>query len=126
MRLLCVGRDEFITGARHTFSADLQTAAWVARDDTVARRDGMNGVCTQIDNDDCTGFGAATSKVRPNILDPLRAGHSDCVVTSAALAHMRDHSRARTNIARFVGCPDRQSGSVVGAFRPAGPTYCHA
>lgn len=97
MRLLPAGQDEFIMGARDVLSVGLRTACRMARDDTGARHKESNGVCTQIGSGDFACSGAATTKIRLNILNLLRNGHTDCVINSAGLAHMRDH----------ILCPDQ-------------------
>jgi hypothetical protein len=58
VRLLIAGQDEFLAGARDVLRAGLQTAAWVSVDDSCARHQGVNGVCTQIGNDDFTARSA--------------------------------------------------------------------
>jgi len=77
-------------------------------DDTGARHNGGNGVCTQIGNDDFTWFGTTASKSRLNFLDLLHAGHTDDVINNAALAYMREHALAGPIIARLTGHPDKQ------------------
>jgi hypothetical protein len=52
VRLLIAGQDEFLTESRDVLRAGLQTASWVSEDDTGARHQGVNGVCTQIGTDD--------------------------------------------------------------------------
>ena len=44
--------------------AGLETAAWITVDDTGARHRGVNGVCTQIGNDNFAWFGTTGSKSR--------------------------------------------------------------
>jgi hypothetical protein len=103
MRLLIAGQDGFLTEARDVLRAGLETANWVTVDDTGARHKGANGVCTQIGNDDFAWFGTTNSKSRLNFLDLLRAGHTDYVVNSAALAYMRQHALAGPVIAALAG-----------------------
>jgi hypothetical protein len=87
--------------------AGLTTAAWVTVDDTGARHNGANGVCTQIGNDHFTWFGTTVAKSRRNFLDLLRAGHADYVINAAALAYMRGRALAGPVIARLAAHPDR-------------------
>jgi Transposase IS66 family len=110
MRLLITGQDAFIAAARDVLHMGLQTAHWITVDDTGARHKGTNGVCTHIGNDDFAWFGTTGSKSRVNFLDLLRAGHTDYVINDAALAYMRDHSLARSTIARLAEHPDKQFG----------------
>jgi hypothetical protein len=80
----------------------------VSVDDTGARHQGVNGVCTQIGNDDFAWFGTTSSKSRLNFLDLLRAGHTDYVINEAALAYMREHALAGASIARLAQHPEKQ------------------
>lgn len=101
-RLLTEKHDDFLTEARDVLRAGLQSAAWVSVDDTGARHQGTNGVCTQIGNDHFTWFGTRSSKSRGNFLDLLRAGHTDFVLNEAAFAYMRTHALAAPLIARLA------------------------
>lgn len=76
VRLLIAGKERFVDEARDVLRAGLTTAAWITVDDTGARHNGANGVCTQIGNDHFTWFGTTASKSRRNFLDLLRAGHA--------------------------------------------------
>ncbi len=58
-------------------------------DDTGARHQARNGVCTQIGNDHFAWFATGSSKSRRNFLELLRARHDDYLVNDAALADMR-------------------------------------
>ena len=108
MRLLIDGQDDFLTESREVLRAGLQTAAWITVDDTGARHARRNGFCTQNGNADFTWIGTRASKSRLYFLDLLRAGHTDYVVNDAALAYMREHALAGTNIARLAEHPDKQ------------------
>jgi hypothetical protein len=56
----------------------------------VGRHHAAHGVCTQIGKRPFRLVcGTTSSKSRLNFLDPLRAGHTDCVVNAEALAYMR-------------------------------------
>jgi hypothetical protein len=77
----------------------LQTAEWVSVDDTGARHQGKNGVCTQVGNTFFAWFGTTRSKSRLNFLTCLRAGHADYVINDAALAYMRERSLSASVIA---------------------------
>src|ERR1700749_5048811 len=108
MRLLIDRQDEFLTETREVLRAGLETADWITVDDTGARHQGVNGVCTQIGNDNFAWFGTTGSKSRLNFLDLLRAGHTDYVINEAALAYMREHALAGPTIARLAEHPDKQ------------------
>jgi hypothetical protein len=107
MRLLIAGQDNFLAENREVLRAGLQTAAWISVDDTGARHHGANGVCTQIGNDHFTWFGTTKSKSRLNFLDLLRAGHTDYVISDAALDYMRDRALAGPVIRQLAAHPER-------------------
>jgi hypothetical protein len=102
MRLLIDRQDDFLTETREVLRAGLETAAWITVDDTGARHRGVNGVCTQIGNDNFAWFGTTGSKSRLNFLDLLRAGHTDYVINDAALEYMREHALAGTLVRRLA------------------------
>src|SRR3984893_6657703 len=102
MRLLIDKQDDFLTETREVLRAGLATADWITVDDTGASHRGVNGVCTQIGNDNFAWFGTTGSKSRLNFLDLLRAGHTDYVINDAALDYMRDHALAGTLVERLA------------------------
>ncbi|MGH7117505.1 MAG: IS66 family transposase [Acetobacteraceae bacterium] len=108
MRLLIGGQDEFLAEAREVLRAGLETASWITVDDTGARHKGVNGVCTQIGNDDFAWFATTKSKSRVNFLDLLRAGHSDYVINDAALAYMRQRALSGPVMTRLAEHTDKQ------------------
>ena len=107
MRLLIAGQGAFLAEARDVMRAGLQTARWITVDDTGARHNGANGVCTQIGNDDFAWFGTTRSKSRLNFLDLLRAGYTDYVINDTALAYMREHALAGPTLALLAQHSDR-------------------
>ena len=59
-------------------------------------------MCTQIGNDHFTWFATTGSKSRLNFLELLRAGHGDYVINDAAVAYMRRHNLARSDVAKLA------------------------
>jgi hypothetical protein len=108
MRLLIDGQDAFLDETRAVLRAGLAAATWVTVDDTGARHRGANAVCTQIGNDDFAWFGTTGSKSRLNLLDLLRAGHTDYVINDAALDYMREHALAGPVIQQLAAHPQRR------------------
>jgi len=108
MRLLIDEQEDFLTEAREVLRAGLETAEWVSVDDTGARHRGANAICTQIGNDAFTWFGTTNSKSRLNVLDLLRAGHTDYVINDAALDYMREHALAGTLVQQLATHDQRQ------------------
>jgi Transposase IS66 family len=101
MRLLNAGQDGFLAEARDVLRAGLRTAAWISVDDTGARHQHQNAVCTQLGNDHFTAFATTASKSRLNFLEVLRAGYRDYVVNAEALAYMRQRHLAGPVIAQL-------------------------
>jgi len=94
VRLLIADKEPFLGEARGVLRAGLETGAWISVDDTGARHEARNGVCTRIGNDGFAWFATTFSKSRRNFLELLRAGHGDYVINGAALAYMRRHALA--------------------------------
>lgn len=107
VRLLIGGQDRFLDEARDVLRAGLGEAAWVSVDDTGARHQASNGVCTQIGNDHFAWFGTTASKSRLNFLDLLRAGYTDYVINTEALAYLKGRGLAGPMIARLAEAADR-------------------
>ena len=106
VRLLNTGQDAFLDEARDVLRAGLAAASWISVDDTGARHQHQNGVCTQLGNDHFTAFATTTSKSRLNFLEVLRAGYGDYVVNAEALAYMRQRGLAGPVIARLAEHPE--------------------
>lgn len=92
--------------------AGLQTASWIAADDTGARHKGSNGACTQIGNAHFAWFGTTASKSRLDFLDLLRAGHVDYVINDAALAYLREQNFPEAFVTLLAEHPDRHFADV--------------
>jgi Transposase IS66 family len=103
VRLLGDGSGRFRQEAAAVLRAGLATARWSTVDDTGARHQGRNATCTQVGNDHFAWFG--TSRSRLNVLELLRAGHTDYVVNAAALAYMRRRALAGPLMARIAEAP---------------------
>ena len=101
VRLLIDDQDAFVDEAGDVLRAGLETADWISVDDTGARHDGKNAVCTQIGNDFFTWFATTGSKSRMNFLELLRAGETDYVINDEAVEYMRRHKLAGSVIARL-------------------------
>jgi len=122
VRLLIAGQDGFLAESRDVLRAGLSSARWVTVDDTGARHKAKNGICTQIGNVNFAWFGTTSSKSRCNFLQVLRAGYSDYVINTEALAYMRQRL-ARGTGDRSPGrtCAEilRRSDRLDRASRPA-------
>ena len=107
VRILTASNDLFVTEAQDVLRAGLTHAPWISVDDTGARHQGRNGVCTQIGNDAFTTFATTFSKTRLNFLDLLRAGHGDYVLNDQAFIAMRQRGLAGAVIAKLTAHPAR-------------------
>ena len=108
VRLLNTGQATFLAEARDVLRAGLATAPWISVDDTSARHQHQNGVCTQLGNDHFTAFATTASKSRLNFLEVLRAGYGDYVLNAAAFAYMRQRALAGSVIAQLATHPDQR------------------
>lgn len=105
VRILTEGNEAFVAEARAILRAGLIHGKWISVDDTGARHQGKNGVCTQIGNDAFTFFATTFSKSRANFLGLLRAGYSDYVLNDEAFEAMHRRGLAAAIIATLVGNP---------------------
>src|SRR5437763_1092296 len=108
VRLLNEGQGAFLAEAREVLRAGLSAAGWISVDDTGARHEHRNGVCTQLGNELFAAFVTTASKSRLNFLEVLRAGFTDYVVNAEALAYMRQRSLAGPVIARLAEHPEHR------------------
>ena len=107
VRLLNAGHGTFLDEAREVLRAGLSAAGWISVDDTGARHERRNAVCTQLGNDHFAAFATTASKSRLNFLEVLRAGFTDYVINPEALAYMRQRSLAGPVIASLAEHPER-------------------
>jgi hypothetical protein len=107
VRLLNEGQGTFRDEAREVLRAGLAAASWISVDDTGARHQHRNGVCTQLGNDHFAAFATTASKSRLNFLEVLRAGFTDYVLSAEALAYMRQRALAGPVIASLAEHPER-------------------
>ena len=108
VRLLNEGQSTFLDEAREVLRAGLAAASWISVDDTGARHQHQNGVCTQLGNDHFAAFVTTASKSRLNFLEVLRAGFTDYVINAEALAYMRQRALAGPVIAQLAAHPERR------------------
>ena len=76
----------------------LEVSPYVNVDDTGARHQGKNGYCTHIGNEWFSWFESTATKSRINFLRLLRAGLTDYVINSDALAYWEMHKLPRAVI----------------------------
>jgi hypothetical protein len=105
VRLLNASQGAFLDEACEVLRAGLSTASWISVDDTGARHQHRNAVCTQLGNDHFAAFATTGSKSRLNFLEVLRASHRDYAVNAEALAYMRQRQLAGPVIAQLAAHP---------------------
>lgn len=88
-RLLTERQEVFLEEAEGVLRSGLAHADWISVDDTGARHQANNGVCTQIGNDHFAWFATTMVKSRLNFLELLQAGPPTYTINAAALDYMR-------------------------------------
>jgi len=88
-RILVEGHDSFHEEKDDILVTGLEISSYINVDDTGARHDGKNGICTHIGNDLFAWFESTESKSRINFLSLLRAGQEDYRLTPEALEYMK-------------------------------------
>lgn len=108
VRLLIDRQDRFRNEAQDVLRTGLAAASWITVDDTGARHQGRNGVCTHIGNDRFAWFANTGSKSRLNFLGLLRAGREDYVINDEGLAYMRRRALAGPVVRLLADHPDKR------------------
>ncbi|MBN2871458.1 MAG: transposase, partial [Halothiobacillaceae bacterium] len=99
--LLTQGHDRFHAEKEAVLRTAMQCADYLHADDTGARHQGRNGVCTHIGNEHFAYFASTESKSRINFLELLRAGCDDYTVNEAALDYMAKQKLPREPVRRL-------------------------
>lgn len=97
-RILVEGKDSFHVEKDGILSTGLEISSYINVDDTGARHDGENGVCTHIGNELFGWFESTESKSRVNFLNLLRAGRKDYCINSEALGYMKAQKLPKTQL----------------------------
>lgn len=85
--LLILDKDVFHEEKAAVFEAGLSHSDYLNADDTGARHDGKNGVCTHIGSPLFSYFESTSSKSRINFLEILRGRHKDYLLSEEALLY---------------------------------------
>ena len=83
------GKDAFHEEKAELLPAALEVSTYVQVDDTGARHQGHNGVCTHIGNDLFASFESTASKSRENFLEVLCGAHTDYTINDVAVTYWR-------------------------------------
>lgn len=87
-RILVEGHDGFHKEKDDILTTGFEISSHINVDDTGARHNGKNGVCTHIGNELFAWFESTESKSRINFLELLRAGRTDYHINREALDYM--------------------------------------
>jgi hypothetical protein len=101
-RILTEGKDAFHQEKVELLPAGLEVSTYVQVDDTGARHQGHNGVCTHIGNELFAYFESTDSKSRENFLEVLRGADTDYTINDAAVAYWRRQKLAEAVIERLT------------------------
>lgn len=101
-QIITEGKDRYHSEKDEILATGLEISAFIQVDDTGARHDGQNGVCTFIGNDLFSYFESTDSKSRINFIELLRAGYRDYVINADALSYMASHGLANAQIVKLV------------------------
>lgn len=82
--------------------AGLEVSSYFQTDDTTARHNGKNGVCTYIGNDLFAYYASTDSKSRINFLQLLRCGYTDYVINMDALIYMGSQGLAKFQLDKLI------------------------
>lgn len=86
--IITEGKDEYHIEKDEILSVGMEISEFIQVDDTGARHDGKNGVCTFIGNNLFSYFKSTESKSRINFLELLRGANCDYVINADALSYM--------------------------------------
>lgn len=89
MRMLLDADGGFRAEAEEVLEAGLETAPWIGVDDTGARHEAANGICTVIQGELFSFFATTKSKSRLNFLELLSGSGKRFVLNDASFAYMR-------------------------------------
>ena len=103
--LLTKGHDALHQEREDVRRAGLQTASCIGVDDTGARHQGHNGVCTVIGNDLFAYFHSSDSKSRINFLEVLRGADGGYAVNAVAQAYWEEQGLSQEARARLASGP---------------------
>jgi hypothetical protein len=86
-RILTEGKDAFHQEKAELLPTALAVSPYIQVDDTVARHQGHEGVCTHVGNEWFAFFASTQSKSRLNFLEILRQEHTDYQINQHTIAY---------------------------------------
>jgi Transposase IS66 family len=112
-RLLTEGHDGFHQEKAALLAAGLAVSSYVGVDDTGARHQGHNGVCTALGNDLFAYFESSDSKSRLNFLTVLRGTSDGYAINEVTLAYWRRQHLAPDLVAALGAGPRQFAGAAA-------------
>lgn len=100
--IITEGKDRYHSEKDEILATGLEISDFIQVDDTGARHDGKNGVCTFIGNNKFAYFESTDSKSRINFIELLRAGYRDYVINADSLAYMTSHGLCSAQLAKLA------------------------
>jgi hypothetical protein len=104
-RILTEGKDAFHQEKAELLPAALAVSTYAQVDDTGARHQGHNGVCTHIGNELFAFFASTQSKSRLNFLEILRRPHTDYQINEQTLAYWQQQKLSAAVVDKLRGGP---------------------
>jgi hypothetical protein len=105
--ILVEGNNAFHQEKEGILATGLEVSSYVSVDDTGARHQGNNAYCTHIGNEWFSWFETTATKSRLNFLKLLRAGRTDYVINSDAVAYWQARKLPRGLHELLAADPDR-------------------
>jgi hypothetical protein len=106
--LITKGKEKFHAEKDEILRVGLRVSHHIHVDDTGARHQGKNGVCTHIGNEWFAWFESTESKSRINFLELLRAGHTDYVLSDEALEYMAAQKLPNASLTKLAAATDQR------------------
>ena len=107
--LITEGKEAFHAEKEELLRVGLERSGYVHVDDTGARHQGKNGVCTHIGNELFAYFASTGSKSRINFLGLLRAGRDEYTLNDEALAYMEAQKLPQGPLGLLAVCARKSS-----------------
>lgn len=104
-RLLTENLEDFQREKAEVLTVGLQVSSYIGVDDTGARHQGHNGVCTAIGNDLFASFESTDSKSRINFLQVLRGTGTGYTINAVTLAYWERQALARVVVEALSAGP---------------------
>ncbi len=104
-RILTANQDGFHQEKAEVLSAGLAVSPYIGVDDTGARHQGRNGVCTAVGNDWFASFESTDSKSRLNFLQVLRGPSQGYALNEVAFAYWQRQGLAPELVERLSAGP---------------------